>query len=31
MDHVLGNENFHSLLIYLDDVLVFGKSVEEIQ
>ena len=29
MDHVLGNENFHSLLIYLDDVLVFGKSVEE--
>ena len=29
MDHVLGNENFHSLLIYLDDVLVFGKSVDE--
>ena len=29
MDHVLGNENFHSLLIYLDDVLVFRKSVDE--
>ena len=29
MNHVLGNENFNSLLIYLDDVLVFGKSVDE--
>ena len=29
MDHVLGEDNFHSLLIYLDDVLVFGNSVNE--
>ena len=29
MDHVLGEDNFHSLLIYLDDVLVFGNSVDE--
>ena len=29
MNHVLGNENFNSLLIYLDDILVFGKSVDE--
>ena len=26
---MLGNENFNSLLIYLDDILVFGKSVDE--
>ena len=29
MDHVLGEDNFHSLLIYLDDVLVFGNLVDE--
>ena len=29
MNHVLGKDNFHSLLIYLDDVLVFGNSVDE--
>ena len=29
VNHVLGNENFNSLLIYLDDILVFGKSVDE--
>ena len=26
---MLGSENFHSLLIYFDGVLVFGKSVDE--
>ena len=29
MNYVLEEDNFHSLLMYLDDVLVFGKSVGE--
>ena len=29
MDHVLGEDNFHSLLNYLDDVPAFGNSVDE--
>ncbi|PIK38887.1 hypothetical protein BSL78_24289 [Apostichopus japonicus] len=29
MDHVFGDENFQSLLIYLDDILIFGTTFQE--
>lgn len=29
MDRVFGDENFQSLLIYLDDILIFGSTFEE--
>ncbi|PIK34057.1 hypothetical protein BSL78_29118 [Apostichopus japonicus] len=29
MDHIFGDQNMQTLLIYLDDILVFGSTVEE--
>ena len=29
MDKVFGDQNFQTLLIYLDDILVFGATVQE--
>lgn len=29
MDRIFGDQNFQTLLIYLDDILVFGKNFEE--
>ena len=29
MDHIFGDQNFQSLLIYLDDILVFGSTLDE--
>ena len=29
MDKVFGDENFQTLLIYLDDILIFGRTFEE--
>lgn len=29
MDHVFGDENFQFLLIYLDDILIFGTTFQE--
>lgn len=31
MDRVFGDQNFQSVLIYLDDILVFGRTFEETQ
>ena len=29
MDKAFGDQNFQTLLIYLDDILIFGKTFEE--
>ena len=29
MDHAFGDENFQSILVYLDDILVFGSSPQQ--